>query len=48
MEVALFLIIADSEAANFLHSFQIPQTQEADYETVLQKSEEYCVPSENV
>lgn len=48
MEVALFLIIPDSEAANFFHTFQISQTEEADYETVLQKSEEYCVPSENL
>lgn len=46
MEVALFLIMADSEAANVFHSFQISQAEEAGYETVLQKSEGYCVPSE--
>jgi len=48
MDIALFLIIADSEAANIFHNFQISQTEEAGYETVLRKSEEYCVPFENV
>lgn len=48
MEVALFLIIADSEAVNVFHNFQISQTEKADYENVLQKPEEYCVPPENV
>lgn len=29
-------------------SFWVSQKEEADYETILQKSEEYFVPSENV
>lgn len=46
-ELAIFLIIAGSEALNIYNCMQLSQAEQTDYEIVLKKFKEYCTPRKN-
>lgn len=46
-KVALFLTVAGSDALDVFNGFQLTQAEKANYESLGQKSGDYCTPYKN-